>query len=122
MVLYIECLYIVAKDMSGYNGEKHHCWKGGMPRKVMGYIYVKLHIDDPFYSMVDKSGYVAEHRLAVARNLGRCLTKDEIVHHINGIKTDNRIENLVPLSPNKHEKGTLLRIARTKIRELESVC
>lgn len=49
-----------------------------------------------------QNGYVPEHRLVVEAMLGRYLTSDEHVHHINGDRTDNRIENLTIVTPAEH--------------------
>jgi hypothetical protein len=64
-----------------------------------GYIYVPLYPESPFFSMRSYQkrigdASVAEHRLVVAMALGRPLLGIENVHHINGIKNDNRLENL----------------------------
>ena len=59
-----------------------------------GYFQIKLYPDDFFYSMARADGYVMEHRLVMARHLKRPLEQWEAVHHKNGNKQDNRIENL----------------------------
>lgn len=49
-----------------------------------------------------RKGWVAEHRVVVERILGRFLEPDEVVHHRNGAKGDNRPENLERLTPIEH--------------------
>lgn len=87
------------RRVQGFEGENHPMWRGG--RIVDRYIRV-LAPGDP---EVDAKGYVYEHRL-VARELvgGRVLRADEHVHHINGDRHDNRVENLQILSSEEHSR------------------
>lgn len=72
-----------------------------------GYVYVRVEPDDPMVVMCMTKGVVAEHRLVMARKLGRPLLKTETVHHINGDRQDNRIENL-QLRQGKHGKHVVM--------------
>jgi hypothetical protein len=88
-------------------GERHPMWNGGRVVTPDGYVRVWVAADDPMASMKLNDGYVAEHRLVMARHLGRPLLRSETVHHINGDKTDNRIENL-QLRQGKHGKHVVM--------------
>jgi hypothetical protein len=71
-------------------GPKNPNWRGGRPWCSSGYILI-LSPDHPHQNC---RGYVLEHRLVMEAHLGRTLLPTEVVHHINGIVDDNRIENL----------------------------
>jgi ribosomal protein S27E len=80
-------------------GDKHYFWKGGRVGTGYGYINVRLSKEDDFYLPMlsknhKKDRYIQEHRLVMAKYLGRCLWNWEKVHHKNGVRDDNRIENL----------------------------
>jgi hypothetical protein len=94
--------------------------------KSDGYILVKLQPDDFFYSMAERDGYVLEHRLVVARALGRCLHSWEIVHHkgtkypkgSKEDKADNRYPgNLQLVTDDRHKQITIL---EAKIQRLKA--
>lgn len=86
------------------SGADNPNWRGGRHRyMVTGYVVVAP-VPDEFASMRTKNGTVLEHRLVMAQSLGRSLLRHESVHHINGVKDDNRIENL-QLRAGSHGQG-----------------
>ena len=74
-------------------GEHHWSWRGGRAL-FRGYWHIWLPIAHAYHSMVNSTGYVAEHRLVMAEHLGRPLLSSERVRHIDGDKQNNRLENL----------------------------
>lgn len=75
-------------------GENHVGFKGF--KMIQGYI-AKYYPNHPYHC---DAKYVYEHRLVVENYLGKFLTPNQPVHHINKIRNDNRIENLMAFTSN----------------------
>jgi|GEM_PF-3973529 len=87
-------------------GANNDSWKGGRI-KLSGYVSVKT-AGHP-RGMGGNRGYVMEHILVMEEHIGRYLVwqgrqhpDNEIVHHINGFRDDNRLENLVLMLSREH--------------------
>lgn len=79
---------VLARGTKG--GEEHPRWKGGRVVDNEGYVRVR-NLDRQGGSVAQ---YEKEHRVVMSSHLGRPLLKSEQVHHKNGVRDDNRIENL----------------------------
>ena len=85
------------KKMTGNRAPR---WNGG--RACMGGYILLLRPEHP---NCNSRGYILEHRLVMSEHLGRPLLRKEVVHHINGIRNDNRIKNLkIFSSTSEHSK------------------
>ena len=81
----------------GKRGKLTAHWKGG--RKMHSDGYVEIY--KPEHPRCGVKGYVFEHRLIMEKMIGRYLNPEEIVHHKNEIKDDNRKDNLMLFNGNK---------------------
>ncbi len=71
--------------------EFNRSWKGGRTKHHAGYLMIRI----PDHPRAPRNnGYVFEHILVMEKGLGRYLEPHETVHHRNGVKHDNRPENL----------------------------
>ncbi len=79
----------------GKSGRESPRWSGGV--RISGgyrYIYMPDHPRNKGRKVHGEYTYIREHRLVMEEALGRILRPGELVHHVNGDKLDNRLENL----------------------------
>jgi predicted Zn-ribbon and HTH transcriptional regulator len=98
------------KGRPGKKGAENPMWKDGRWAASSGYIHIKVG---------DK--ILLEHRYVMEKHLGRLLSSDEIVHHKNRDKTDNRIENLEIMSRSAHAKEHADEILNTSPLRCEEI-
>lgn len=97
------------RDYPTKKGKDNHNWKGGRYCDCRGYVI--LNVD---------GRRIPEHRYIMEQHIGRKLNKSEIIHHINAIKGDNRIENLMIVTRPTHDCSKNYKsVYINRIRELE---
>ena len=72
-------------------GPKNGMWKGGRKVTQQGYVLIRVGTE---HHLADCRGYAYEHRLVAEEKLGRRLLPGEEIHHVNGQRADNRLENI----------------------------
>ena len=98
-----------------FRAENNPNWKGGQSFDRGGYIRISM----PNHPRTDKRGYVLEHIWVWEKTHNKPLPEGYIVHHLNGIKDDNRPQNLFAMPKRKHTIVFHLEALQHRIRELE---
>lgn len=91
-----ECKISNMRSSNGLN------WKGGEIVDSQGYVMVWM----PNHPMAHKSGYIKRAHLVIESVTGRHVRPGEDVHHINGVKDDDRAENLQLMTHSQHTTRT----------------
>src|SRR5512138_3070980 len=81
-----------AKMRASHLKDKNHNWKGGRYIGTQGYIHI----------LQEDGSYQREHRAIAESVLGRKLKPEEVVHHIDGDKTNNSFDNLLVCTQSFH--------------------
>lgn len=108
----------VVRDLG--SGSADSRWKGGLTDHPGGYVAARVDVHERHLVSNPNSPRTLEHRLVMARAIGRALEPHETVHHINGDPRDNRLENL-QLRSGRHGKGVVHRCMDCGSHNVEDV-
>lgn len=97
-------------------GSKNGHWKGGVHHRADGYILVRIGV---VKRSTKGAKYKLQHRLVMEKHLGRPLLKNEIIHHINGNRSDNRIKNLKIMTQSEHARQDYFLRKKNKLGQLK---
>lgn len=100
---YVQSRIGIKRDID-LHGSNNPNWRGGKRLDKDGYWLVHC----PQHPFSTSDGYVREHRLVMERYLGQILSPNIVVHHCNGIRHDNRIENLEIMTKRDHDRHSLI--------------
>lgn len=111
------------KISKAQTGSGNSMWKGGRRKHSDGYILIYK----PKHPYSNNKGCIREHRLVMEKYLGRYLMPNEVVHHLDGDKENNKIDNLILTKLCKHQElaATLWRVilklglAKKVLKELQ---
>jgi hypothetical protein len=104
------------KKLPKLSGKNSSSWNGGKFTRKDGYVEIYSPQHPRVLTRKAKMirQYVMEHILLAESKLGRFLHDNEVVHHLNGIRNDNRIENIVVMTRAKHAKEHNPRVPKNK--------
>lgn len=107
----------IPRRKSGWlNGYKNSNWNGGRYKTTAGYILISC----PGHPKASpQTNYIPEHILLWEQGHNQVLPQGYVIHHLNGIKGDNRLENLTALPRGKHHGWLIHQALQQRIRELE---
>ena len=111
----IRCRVCDNKARTGYFlGDKNPNWRGGKTHNE-GYVYLRVGSTKERHH-----AYRAEHIVVWEKANGKPLPKGWVIHHLNGIKDDNSLENLIAMPRNSHNQAFLTKPYQERIRQLEA--